>query len=496
MLFTSLVFLFLFLPVVLLGFLLVPPRLKKPFLFLASLVFYAWGGVSFVSVLIGSILLNYLFGILIGRSSTPRFRKFWIVLGIMLNILGLVIFKYTAFLETNFNILISVFKLNPIVVNTVFLPLGISFFTFRAVTYLLSVNRKETPPQKNIIDLGLYLGFFPVVIAGPIDRYRIIEPQLTNPRFDAVLFASGVRRFALGLAKKIIIALPLGETADYIFNNPGSSLNAPIAWLGAISYMLQVYYDFSGYTDMAIGLGRMFGFRFSENFNFPYTSRSIRDFWTRWHITLSTWLRDYVFLPFAYSISRKLKQEKYFGIRVDNIIYAAAILLTFFICGFWHGAAWTFITWGLLFGFLLIFERSRIGKKLNKWPAIIGRIYTMFFILMAWILFRSGDLKSAIDYYGLMFGFKHGIARGGIFFSYLNREFILMFILAVAGCTRLFDMARDKMQACIIQKGRPGISIVYHLYNILSLAFILFVLLYSQMTILSNTLRAFIYFRF
>ena len=496
MLFTTLTFLYLFLPITLLGFLLILPGLKKPFLLLASLVFYAWGGVPFVFVLIDSILINYFLGIQIGRASAPGLRKSWYVLGIILNILGLVFFKYTNFLAGNINILVTAFHLNPIHVNTIFLPLGISFFTFRGISYLVTINRKEALPQRNIINLGLYLGFFPVLVAGPIDKYKSIEPQLVNPGPDMDLFASGVRRFTLGLAKKVIIAAPLGETADHIFNNPVALLNSPVAWLGALSYMLQIYYDFSGYTDMAIGLGRMFGFRFSENFNFPYTSRSIRDFWKRWHITLSNWLRDYLFLPVAYSTSRKLKKERYSGIRVDNIIYAFSIILTFFVCGFWHGAAWTFILWGLFFGLLLLLERTRFGKKLDKGPAIFGQIYTLFFVLMAWVIFRAPDMNYAFDYYGLMFGFVHGSAPFSKLLSYFNREYILMFIVAVAGCTRFFEMLKEKTLDFISKEGRTGSIAVFHLYNIISLVILLLVLGYSQMTILSHTLQAFIYFRF
>ncbi|MEI8005964.1 MAG: MBOAT family O-acyltransferase [Bacteroidota bacterium] len=496
MLFNSLVFLFLFLPFTLLGFILLFPKLKKPFLLFASLVFYAWGGVSFVSVLIGSILINYFCGIMIGRTSEKGSRKTWYILGIILNILGLVVFKYLNFLAGNLNILVTAFLMNPLHLETIFLPLGISFFTFKGISYLVTVNRKEALPQRNIINLGLYIGFFPTVIAGPIDRYKAIEPQLSAPRTNLDLFASGVRRFALGLGKKVIIAAPLAEVADRIFMSPASLLSAPIAWLGAITYMLQIYYDFSGYTDMAIGIGRMFGFRFSENFNFPYTSKSIRDFWRRWHITLSTWLRDYVFLPIAYSTSRKLKKENYSGMRVDNLIYSIATIITFFICGFWHGAAWTFIVWGLVFGLLLLFERTGFGRKLEKGPALFSHAYTLFFILAAWVIFRSPDLKYALRFFGLMFGFLDSHAGFGRFLAYINREYILVFILAVAGCTRLFALAREKTENIISQQERPVSSFLFNVYNLLSLLFVLFVLAWSQMSILSHTLQSFIYFRF
>ena len=494
MIFTSLIFLYLFLPVTLLSFLFITPKLKKPLLLIASLIFYAWGGVSFCSILMGSILMNYLAGMLIEKS-TNRFRKFWYIAGILLNIAGLVIFRYTTFLVSNIDTLLALLKINPIPVKNVFLPLGISFFTFKGICYLITVYRKETPAQRNIINLGLYIGFFPTLIAGPIDRYRSIEPQFSLSGFNPELFASGVRRFGLGLAKKVIIAAPIGYVADHIFSSPVSALNSPLAWLGAVSYMLQIYYDFSGYTDMAIGLGRMFGFQFAENFNFPYTSHSIREFWTRWHITLSTWLRDYLFLPLAYSTSRKLKKENYSGIRVDNLIYGIAILITFFICGFWHGSSWTFVSWGVFYGLLLLFERTRIGKKLNKAPAVFRHVYTLFFVLIAWVIFRSPNMAFAYKFIKVMFGMGMAKTEWTNFTGYLGREYLTMMIFAILGCTPVFGILLRKIKSGMNSEGILS-GLTFHIYQIVSFVFLFLVMAYSTMVILTNTLQSFIYFRF
>jgi alginate O-acetyltransferase complex protein AlgI len=496
MLFTSLIFLYLFLPVTLISILLTNIKFRNPFLLLASLIFYAWAGVSFVTVIIGSILINYFAGILIGNAGSPRSRKFWYVLGIILNILGLVIFKYSGFLTDNLNILTSIFQLRPVHINTIVLPLGISFFTFRGICYLITIKRNESRPNKNIINLGLYLGFFPTLIAGPIDRYRHIEPQLTSRKIDVRLFASGVNRIALGLAKKVIISTPLGYVADHIFSSNISTINLPLAWLGAFSFMLQIYYDFSGYTDMAIGIGRLFGFQLSENFNFPYISRSINEFWRRWHITLSNWLRDYIFLPVAYSTSRNFKKERYFRFRVDNLIYGIAIMITFFICGFWHGAAWNYIVWGACYGLLLLMEKTWFGKKLRRGPFILGRIYTLFFVLLAWVIFRSPDLKYAMGFLKIMFGMGGAKIEWIRFSGYVDREFMLTSVIAIIGCTTLFSWILQKLKSLVINAKGIMSAFAFHGYYFISVVFIFLILAYSTMTIITGTLQPFIYFKF
>jgi alginate O-acetyltransferase complex protein AlgI len=496
MLFTSLIFLYLFLPVTLIVILISNPKFRNPLLLLASLVFYAWAGVSFVSVIIGSILINYLIGLRVGNTASPGSRKFWFILGVTMNILGLVIFKYSDFLLDNLNILTSLFKFHPLHLSNIVLPLGISFFTFRGICYLITVKRNELPPNKNIIDLGLYLSFFPALIAGPIDRYRHIEPQLTRRKINATLFARGVNRIAIGLAKKVIISAPLAYVADHIFSTDIVTINMPLAWLGAFSYMLQIYYDFSGYTDMAIGLGQLFGFQLSENFDFPYISRSIQEFWRRWHMTLSSWLRDYLFLPLAYSTSRKLKRERYIGMRVDNMIYGIAIMITFFICGFWHGAAWNYIVWGVVFGLLLFLEKTWLGKKLRKGPKVIGYVYTLLFVLLAWVIFRSPNLKFAAAFLKIMFGIGGAKIEWIRFTGYADREFLVMAIIAILGCTKLFSLLLQKLKKLMSDSEGIKAAFAFHGYYLFSALFIFFVLTYSTMSMITGTLQPFIYFKF
>ena len=493
--FTTLVFLFFFLPICLFFVFISRPNFRNTLLFLASLVFYAWAGVWYVCVLAGSILINYLSGILIGNAR-PGMKKSWFVLGLILNILGLVIFKYTGFLVSNFNLLIPVFRMNPVAVAHIVFPLGISFFTFRGICYLITVKRGESPAERNIIRLGLYLGFFATVIAGPIDRYRDFSPQLTQRILTPGLFASGVLRFCLGLTKKVIISTPIALTADRIFATDPAVLSAPLAWLGALSFMLQIYFDFSGYTDMAIGIGRMLGFRITENFNFPYMARSIRDFWKRWHITLSTWLRDYLFLPIAYAASRRLKKEKYLGIRVDFLLYGVAALVTFFLCGLWHGAAWTFIAWGMLYGLLLVLERSRFGKWLDKGPALLARFYTLFFVLISWVIFRSPDLGFAGHYLTVMFGLGGAKTDWAIFIPYANREFLIMAFLGVLGCTPVWSKLLELANGLMKNRHRIPASVTFHGVQVLTILGVLLVLAYTTLTLVTGSIQSFIYYKF
>ncbi len=492
MFFTSLVFLFLFLPFTLPGFLLILPGLRKPLLLVASLVFCAWGGVSYVTILIAIILSNYLFGILLGASPSPKTRSSWLIMGLLVNVLALLSFKYTSFFETNFNILILVFKLNPVHVSHIILPLGISFFTLRGISYLVTVYRQQAPAQRNVVELGLYIGFFPTLLAGPIERYKDMEPQLAGPFPGLELFASGVRRFALGLAKKIIISAPLASVANQVFGTAMPALNSPLAWLGLISFVLQFYYEFSGYADMAIGLGRMFGFRFSENFNFPFTARSVSGFWERWNITLNTWLLDYIFLPLTTSSRRPLgefpaspKQSPRSGF---------VILLIFLLWGSWYGAGWNFIVFGLVFGLLFVLEKTRFGLALEKSPAVVAKIYTLFFVLMAWVVFRLPDLHTSIHYYKVLFGIEGARFETGRVLGYFNREYLLSFILAIAGCTKIFDLARRKITG--LSEGGNAKKPAFHAYTIITLLLVVLVLVYSGMTVLSQPSVSLNYFRF
>jgi alginate O-acetyltransferase complex protein AlgI len=492
----SLLFLYLFLPVTLFFFYISSEKLKNSVLLLASFIFYAWGGISYLSVLAGSTIVNYLVGLALGQSRKAGYRKTWLVAGILLNLLPLLLFKYTGFFKDNLNILIALFKISPLVIRNFALPLGISFYSFKAITYLVSVHRGETPVQRNYTDLALYISFFPSVLAGPIDRYRNFLPQLHGDNPAAEQFASGIRRFAIGLGKKVLIANSIAVVSDELFNGPVSNLSAPLAWLGVICYALQIYYDFSGYTDMAIGVGRMFGFELTENFNFPYISRSIKEFWQRWHISLSTWLRDYLFLPIAYSTSRKLKKEKYFSIRVDRIIYMVATSVTFLVCGFWHGAAWNFIAWGLIHGFLLILEQLGVGRLLKKLYKPLRNLYAIFFLLISWVFFRTVSIPDAFQYTGVLFGIGAKPVDWVLVLDYFNTGFILTLIIAILGTTRIFAVAVEWFRKISREPGMLMRSIFVNVFEVSSILVVIMILVLSSLFMVAGTNNAFIYFKF
>jgi len=347
----------------------------------------------------------------------------------------------------------------------IIIPLGISFIALRGISYLLAVYRKEKPAQKSITDLGLYLGFFPVLFAGPADRYSLIEPQLSNPVSTMDLFASGVGRFVLGLAKKLIIAVPLASAADQIFGTVASELNTPLAWLGIITFALQIYYEFSSYTDMAIGLGRMFGFRFSENFNFPYTSRSVRDFWERWNITVNVWFREYIFSMLSAPGKNSTLGSSETGFSqpgaekpYQSLLSAAAIVFTLLLWGAWYGAGWNFLLFGLVFALLLLLENTGFGKLLDRSPAGTARSYTLFVILMAWVIFRSPDIQHALQFYRILFGLDASATGSGRISGYFNRELLLSLVLAFLGCTKVFGIISTKAGSILMNHFKKPIS--------------------------------------
>ena len=491
MLFTSLVFLYLFLPFTLLSFLLILPKLRKPFLLLASLVFYAWGGVSYLAILIAYILFNYALGLLAGNQAFRTIRKSWLVTGIIMNLAGLIVFKYTVFFESN--VLVSVFGLDPSHVHNIILPLGISVFALKGISYLVTVYRKESVPCRNIIDLGLYLGFFPSLIAGPVDRYKDIASQLENPYPAMDLFASGVRRFALGLAKKVIIATPLASVANQIFSAAPPTMNSPLAWLGLISFMLQVYYEFSGYADMAVGLGRMFGFRLAENFDFPYNAKTLTDFWNRWNITLNSWFREYLYLPFLSADERGRVAS---GSRESGAVAGFAILLTMVLMGSWYGAGWNTILWGLILALFIVLERTGFKYLLDKSPSAVGHIYTLFFLALAWVIFRSADMKHALQFYRLLFGIEGAKPEIGRVLGFFNTAYLFSFVVAILGCTRVFEVIRRKAESLASGNNNSSLPFTYHLYRLSTLVLLVAALVYSGMTILSQPMQSFIFFRF
>jgi len=495
MLFNSLLFLYLFLPACLFFVTIARKDLKNAFLLFASFIFYAWGGVAFVSILAGSTLANYLIGLALGNATKKGARKAWFITGILVNIGPLLVFKYTGFFTENLNMLTCFFGLSPLTVQELVLPLGISFYSFKAVTYMVSLYRGEVPVQRNYIDLALYIAFFPAVLAGPIDRYRTFLPQLRERRLTVDGFASGIRCFALGLGKKVLVANSLAVVADKAFDSPYAVLSTPLAWLGLVCYALQIYYDFSGYTDMAIGLGRMFGFHLTENFNFPYIAQSVKDFWRRWHITLSNWLRDYIFLPIAYSLSRKMKQERYLSMRTDQLIYLAATTVTFLVCGFWHGAAWNFIVWGLLHGLMMILEQLGLGRLLKKLYAPLRTLYAVFFVMLAWVFFRTPTLPDAFSYMGILFGAGADTSWRELS-GLLSPGFIAVLAIGLAGSTRLFARLNERFLQSAKQFPRPMRFAAINLREILSLLAVTFVLAAATLFIVAGTNNSFIYFKF
>ena len=402
MLFSSLTFLICFLPLTLLvyyGILRKNRTLQNCFLFLMSLFFYAWGEPWFVFVMIGSIISNYLFGRLVSFHKRP-----WvIVLMLIVNLGILYIFKYYMFTVNNINLLLGT-SLNS---REIILPIGISFFTFQAISYVLDIYRDKAAAQTNLLNVGLYISFFPQLIAGPIIRYETIALQIHNRIESFELFSEGVSRFLLGFGKKILIANNMAIVADHCFRiaAEGSSTTA-LAWMGAIAYGFQIFFDFSGYSDMAIGLGRMFGFKFPENFNYPYISKSATEFWRRWHISLGTWFRDYLYFPLGGS--RKNKSRTVFN-----------LFVVWLLTGFWHGANWTFVCWGLMWFFFISVEKAlgletkesynphdahkKRKKKFSK-ISLFRHLYLLLITLIGWVLFRSPTLADAIDYLSLMAG--------------------------------------------------------------------------------------------
>ncbi len=389
MVFASAIFLFLFLPITIIGYFLIKPKYRNFWLFIMSLVFYAWGGLIYAILFIFSAYINFLFGIWMEKNR--RRKKLILSLSIVWNLGILAYFKYSSFILLNLQAVIQIFipsfKIN---IVSVPLPIGISFFTFQIMTYVIDLYREEIKVQKKFINLGLYIMLFPQLIAGPIVRYIDIEKEINNRKVDINLIDEGIKRFILGLGKKIFIANIMGTWADTVFNAPLEKINTPLAWLGIFGYTMQIFFDFSAYSDMAIGLGKIFGFHFLENFNYPYISRNIQEFWRRWHISLSQWFKDYLYIPLG-------------GNRKGKIRTYINLLTVFFLTGLWHGASWNFIFWGIFHGVFLIIERLGLKKVLEKTPKILQHLYTMIIVIIGWVFFRADSFIFALKYLKILF---------------------------------------------------------------------------------------------
>lgn len=466
MVFSSTIFLFLFLPLVLLSYFIVPKKAKNYILLFFSLIFYIFGGPKFLLVLLSVVLIDYFGAILISKTKK---RKLFLIITIALNIAILCYFKYTGFFLNNVN---EIFGFSFSVPNIV-LPIGISFYTFQAMSYVIDVYRKEVSLQTNFLTLFLYVSLFPQLVAGPIVRYQTIEEELKNRTTTFNDFVYGIRRFILGLAKKVIIANQMGQLADIIFSS--NDITTPVAWIGAFAYMFQIYFDFSAYSDMAIGLGRIFGFKFLENFNFPYIAKSITEFWRRWHISLSTWFRDYIYIPLGGN--RK-------GVKRQIINMAIVWLLT----GFWHGAAWNFILWGLYYFIFLMIEKFVLKDILEKTPTILRHIYTLVIVLFGWVLFRCESLRECTSFIGTMLSFditEIGLSAATVYLE----TYWVYFILAIVFSMPAYYKIVEKVDSLTNDK-------VKFFLNVFHYCALLVIFIITIMFLAYSSYNPFIYFRF
>lgn len=472
MLFSSTTFLYLFLPAVLFFNFVIfrkSRRLQNIFLLLASLFFYAWGEPKFVLVMMASIVINWGFGILVNRNrDNKRTAKTLISLDVAFNLAILFVFKYLTFAG---HIISRAFGWDIHVPNLA-LPIGISFFTFQAMSYVIDVYRGRGEVQTNILYVGLYISFFPQLIAGPIVRYETIAAEIQNRRETAEDFFDGFARFVVGLSKKVLLANSFAFLADSAFSpaNDGTGLSVAFCWLGAIAYTLQIFFDFSGYSDMAIGLGRMFGFHFLENFNYPYVSTSVSEFWRRWHISLGTWFRDYLYIPLG-------------GSRVSRGRNVFNLFVIWFLTGLWHGANFTFIAWGLMYFVLITVEKlTGFDKKSGGGWTAVKWIYTMFFVVLGWVLFRSDSILGALSYIKSMFGLNGNALSDGMFTGFFAQNAILLAVGVVLS-TPLFKSIKERTAASEAAEYLRAAGLI-----------ILFVL--SVASLVSSSYNPFIYFNF
>lgn len=483
MVFSSLTFLYIFLPLVLILNFIIFKKYKNGLLLIASILFYSWGGVSYTSLLIISIVFNFITGKLIARNLGDPKSRMYLTFGVIVNLGFLGVFKYGNFIIQNINVLFENTGISFSIADPgILLPIGISFYTFQALSYLIDVFKRKTPVQNKFVDLALYISLFPQLIAGPIVRYNDIAEQLSERQNNRANFVSGIERFVIGLAKKVLIANQFALLADTAFSIAPQDLSTFIAWAGIVAYSLQIYFDFSGYSDMAIGLGRMFGFKFLENFNFPYIAKSIREFWQRWHISLSNWFRDYLYIPLGGN--RKGNHRTYFN-----------LLVVFFVTGIWHGASWNFVAWGMMHGLFMIIEKLGFGKLLNSIWKPFQHVYALFVVMMAWVLFRADDFTHAWGYYEAMFSFKSADVNLDILNIFLNNEIYFVFIIAILSSTRIWVVIYNNSLA-IFSKNENQLNSVKVVWSFFVVAFVMGVMVLSTNYLVANSYNPFIYFRF
>ncbi|MCL2633415.1 MAG: MBOAT family protein [Oscillospiraceae bacterium] len=469
MVFSSLTFLFLFLPIFFLAYFVVPKFLRNSFLFISGLIFYAWGEPFYVFILILSTFMDYFAGLFIHKfDNKPALRKLGLIVSIVMNLSLLGLFKYGGFIAHNINLLVGQELFN----IDLPLPIGISFYTFQTMSYTIDLYKRKIKVQKNPMNFGAFVTMFPQIVAGPIVRYEDIAKELDNRKLKLDMVYEGINRFIIGLGKKVLLANNIGMLWDTVKGTEISQLSVTAAWVGILAFTFQIYFDFSGYSDMAIGLGKILGFNFPENFDYPYTSRSISEFWRRWHMTLGNWFKSYVYFPMGGS--RK-------GISRTLINLATVWLLT----GIWHGAAWNFIVWGCLYGVVIIVEKLFLGKFLEKLPVGISMAYTMFLVILGWVLFSLPDLPTAWLYMGAMFGVG---GSGEIISSqaaYLIMNYSVIFTICIFACTDIFKNGKNWLE-----KKFPAVI------NYGTIPVILLIFVFSAAYLVNAGYNPFLYFNF
>lgn len=468
MLFSSIVFLFTFLPAVVILYYLLPVRFRNVILLLASLVFYAWGEPVYLFLMLLSILFNYFSGLDIARNlQDKRAAKRSLVFNLIINLAVLGFFKYEGFVLDTLNGILPVH----ISYHALPLPIGISFYTFQILSYIIDVYRGNVKVQTNLPNFALYVTMFPQLIAGPIVQYADVDEQLASREVSRTKFGEGSMYFIRGLAKKVLLANTSGMIFTEVSGLAKGNIAVMTAWLGAFAYMFQIYFDFSGYSDMAIGLGKMLGFEFNMNFNYPYVSKSITEFWRRWHISLSSWFRDYVYIPLG-------------GNRVSKIKHIRNLLIVWFLTGLWHGAAWNFVAWGLYYGVILIIEKYLLSPVLDRLPDVVRHIYSIVLVVIGWVLFFSSSFGQAADYIRVMFGAgAHGFADRES--MYLLTSNLILWLILIFGSTPLVHFRYEHMLRT--KKWNTTIinSVVYAALFIVCIAYLV-----------TETYNPFLYFRF
>jgi len=473
-LFSSTVFLFLFLPITLLIYYAVRPSFKNVVLLLSSLFFYVWGEPRFAVIMVISIAMNYVFALVVDTNREKKFKvKIILTIMVVSNLVLLGVFKYADFFLSNLN---GVFNVD-LPLTGIILPIGISFYTFQAISYVVDVYRGDGKVQKNPLNVALYISLFPQLVAGPIVRYQTVAEQIISRKDSIIKFSEGVKRFIIGLSKKLLLANNCGLVADQIFTQDAGQLTTGLAWIGIIAYTLQIYFDFSGYSDMAIGLGKMFGFDFLENFNYPYISKSVSEFWRRWHISLGSWFRDYVYIPLG-------------GNRKGSFLTYRNLFVVWGLTGLWHGASWTFVVWGLYYGIFVMCEKAFLDRVfLSRIPSIFRHIYTLLIVMIGWVFFRSETITQAMTFIKILFGIEgNGLPTYST--EYYVSQYGVIILISIIAVTPI----AKNIIGYLTNKASLQVQMVFN--AVLQPMYYVSIMLITLFNMVSTTFNPFIYFRF